>query len=84
MTVAIERSQSWVSALKLVRERGYQRRDEPFRLASGQWSHDYIDGKYAIDSASVCGLLVLPLRCWQSHATSGMTPLVDSAWGQTL
>jgi orotate phosphoribosyltransferase len=34
----------------LVRERGYEWREEPFELASGQLSHDYIDGKYAIDS----------------------------------
>lgn len=33
----------------LVRERGYEWREEPFKLASGQLSHDYIDGKYAID-----------------------------------
>lgn len=34
----------------LVHQRGHERRKEPFRLASGQLSHDYIDGKYAIDS----------------------------------
>src|SRR4051812_39459360 len=28
---------------------GLERRHEPFRLASGQLSHDYIDGKFAID-----------------------------------
>jgi orotate phosphoribosyltransferase len=49
MTVAIERSQTWASAFELVRERGYQRREQPFKLASGQLSQDYIDGKYAID-----------------------------------
>lgn len=27
---------------------GYERREQPFKLASGQLSHDYIDGKYAI------------------------------------
>lgn len=32
----------------LVRERGHERRDQPFRLASGQLSHDYVDGKYAV------------------------------------
>jgi orotate phosphoribosyltransferase len=32
----------------LVREHGYERRDEPFRLTSGGWSHDYIDGKHAL------------------------------------
>ncbi len=36
-------------AVDLVKSRGYEYRDEPFRLASGQTSHDYIDGKYAVD-----------------------------------
>jgi orotate phosphoribosyltransferase len=34
----------------LVRQRGYEWREEPFELASGQLTHDYIDGKYAVDS----------------------------------
>jgi orotate phosphoribosyltransferase len=33
----------------LVRSRGHERREEPFRLTSGQLSHDYVDGKYSID-----------------------------------
>jgi len=32
----------------LVREWGYERRAEPFRLTSGGLSHDYIDGKHAV------------------------------------
>lgn len=36
-------------AIRLVATRGLERREEPFRLASGQLSHDYIDGKFAID-----------------------------------
>ncbi len=32
----------------LVRTRGYEYRDPPFQLTSGGWSHDYVDGKYAI------------------------------------
>jgi orotate phosphoribosyltransferase len=32
----------------LVRDRGYEHREEPFKLASGQLSHDYVDGKYAV------------------------------------
>ncbi len=43
------RPDSWQAARDLVKERGYHRRDEPFTLASGKQSHDYIDGKYAID-----------------------------------
>jgi orotate phosphoribosyltransferase len=37
-------------ALRLVRDLGYHRREEPFRLASGQLSHDYVDVKLAIDT----------------------------------
>jgi orotate phosphoribosyltransferase len=36
--------------VELVREFGYERRDEPFQLTSGGWSHDYIDGKHAVAS----------------------------------
>jgi len=39
-------------ALRLIKDHGYVRRDEPFRLASGQLSHDYIDVKRAIDTGS--------------------------------
>jgi len=33
----------------LVRERGYEHRETPFQLTSGGWSHDYVDGKHALD-----------------------------------
>jgi orotate phosphoribosyltransferase len=36
----------------LVRTNGYERRDEPFQLTSGGWSHDYVDGKHAIASGT--------------------------------
>ncbi|MGV9800015.1 orotate phosphoribosyltransferase [Mycobacterium sp. NPDC003449] len=45
-----ERPQTWQAAFDLIRTRGYEHREEPFRLVSGQLSHDYIDGKYAIDT----------------------------------
>jgi orotate phosphoribosyltransferase len=32
----------------LVRAQGYEHREEPFQLTSGGWSHDYVDGKYAV------------------------------------
>jgi orotate phosphoribosyltransferase len=32
----------------LVREFGYERREQPFQLTSGGWSHDYVDGKHAV------------------------------------
>lgn len=44
-------------AIELVRERGYERRDRPFKLASGQYSHDYIDGKYAVDTGERLALV---------------------------
>jgi orotate phosphoribosyltransferase len=45
-----DRPEHWQAAFDLIRTRGYEHREEPFRLASGQLSHDYIDGKYAIDT----------------------------------
>jgi orotate phosphoribosyltransferase len=49
MAGAITRPDSWQAALDLVKERGYERHEEPFTLASGRQSHDYIDGKYAVN-----------------------------------
>jgi orotate phosphoribosyltransferase len=37
-----------LSLAQLLRRHGYERRDEPFQLSSGGWSHDYVDGKYAL------------------------------------
>ena len=34
----------------LLRATGYERREEPFQLSSGGWSHDYVDGKFAVAS----------------------------------
>jgi orotate phosphoribosyltransferase len=34
--------------LALVRARGHERRDTPFLLASGAWSHDYVDLRRAL------------------------------------
>lgn len=38
------------AAIELIKSRGYERRAEPFKLASGQLSHDYVDGKFAVDT----------------------------------
>ena len=40
------------SLAELVLRTGYERREEPFQLSSGGWSHDYVDGKYAIANGS--------------------------------
>ena len=50
MSADAQRPDSWQAAFDLIRTRGYEHREEPFRLASGQMSHDYIDGKFAIDT----------------------------------
>ena len=50
MSAQSDRPESWHAAFELIRTRGYEHREEPFRLASGQLSHDYIDGKYAVDN----------------------------------
>lgn len=34
--------------VRVLRERGYVRREEAFQLSSGEWSHDYVDGKLAL------------------------------------
>ena len=57
-----ERSENWQAAFDLIRTRGHERRDEPFKLASGQLSHDYIDGKYAIDTHQSLRILYSYLR----------------------
>jgi orotate phosphoribosyltransferase len=36
------------SLAQLLRRQGYERREEPFQLSSGSWSHDYVDGKFAL------------------------------------
>jgi orotate phosphoribosyltransferase len=52
--------------IELVRKRGYERSDEPFELASGELSHDYIDGKRAVgdgeDLALVARAIVEAVR----------------------
>jgi orotate phosphoribosyltransferase len=50
MTYAADVLPAWDEALYLIKNHGYVRRDKPFKLASGQASQDYVDGKLAIDS----------------------------------
>lgn len=42
--------------IDLLRERGHERRDEPFRLSSGESSYDYVDGKKALASGDALKL----------------------------
>ncbi|MGH9054738.1 MAG: orotate phosphoribosyltransferase [Acidimicrobiales bacterium] len=57
------------SLVQLVRDAGYERRPEPFRLSSGGWSQDYVDGKHAI--ATGTGLRL---------ASQAVIDVVDSAF----
>ena len=43
--------------VELVRTKGYRYSEEPFTLASGQLSHDYIDGKLAVARGADLALL---------------------------
>src|SRR5436190_3290083 len=36
------------TVIEIVKKHGLERRDEPFRLTSGELSHDYMDGKKAL------------------------------------
>jgi orotate phosphoribosyltransferase len=36
------------TVMRLVRDLGYVRREQPFQLSSGEWSQDYFDGKRAL------------------------------------
>jgi orotate phosphoribosyltransferase len=55
-------------ALDLIKTHGYERREEPFKLASGQLSHDYIDGKFAIDTGERLRVVsTAMIECAQGH-----------------
>jgi orotate phosphoribosyltransferase len=77
------RSPSWDAALQLVKGRGHEQRKEPFRLASGQLSHDYIDGKYATDTGTrlriVCEAMseLAIAKCINFNAVGGLTMGAD-------
>jgi orotate phosphoribosyltransferase len=80
MTAASARPQNWQAAFELIRTRGYEHREEPFRLASGQLSHDYIDGKYAVDTGE--RLTVVSQAVAELAATSGID--FDAVGGLTM
>lgn len=46
------------AVIELVRRKALEHRDEPFRLSSGQMSHDYFDGKRALAGAADLRLAV--------------------------
>ena len=71
---------STASLLEIVRDRGYARRDEPFRLASGAMSHDYVDLRRAVargeDLAVAAGAVIAHL--------DGAGVVFDAIGGMTL
>lgn len=62
---------------ELVRANGYEHRPEPFQLTSGGWSHDYVDGKYAIATAAA-------LRMASEAAIEAVGGPFDAVGGPTM
>ncbi|MGH3674874.1 MAG: orotate phosphoribosyltransferase [Mycobacterium sp.] len=75
-----QRPDTWQAAFDLIRTRGYEHRTEPFQLASGQLSHDYIDGKYAVDTGE--RLAIVSRAVADLAATSGIE--FDAVGGLTM
>jgi orotate phosphoribosyltransferase len=71
---------TWQAAFELVKTRGYVRRDEPFKLASGQLSHDYIDGKFAVDTGE--RLAIVSCAVAELAASNGIE--FDAVGGLTM
>jgi orotate phosphoribosyltransferase len=75
-----ERPDTWQAAFDLIRTRGYEHREEPFKLASGQLSHDYIDGKFAVDTGERLSIV--------SHAVADLAAMhgieFDAVGGLTM
>jgi orotate phosphoribosyltransferase len=65
----------------LVRARGYERREEPFRLSSGGLSHDYVDGKHTVargDGLRLVSQAVIDVVAWPFDAIGGPTMGADA------
>jgi orotate phosphoribosyltransferase len=79
------RTEGTVSTLRdqvidLVRARGYRWRSEPFELASGELSHDYIDGKRAVghgDGLRLVAAAALNVIREEFDAVGGLTMGAD-------
>ena len=76
----MQRPETWQAAFELIKTRGYEHRAEPFKLVSGQLSHDYIDGKYAIDNGE--RLTTVSRAVADLAATSGIE--FDAVGGLTM
>jgi orotate phosphoribosyltransferase len=74
---------------ELILQFGYERREEPFRLSSGEWSRDYIDGKRALADGNRLALAAKCLLAMTDEAgaefdavgglTMGADPLAHAA-----
>ena len=66
--------------MRLIEEFGYERREQPFQLSSGEWSRDYFDGKRALGSGDS---LRLAAECVVAVASdAGIT--FDAVGGLTM
>ncbi|HUZ19657.1 MAG TPA: orotate phosphoribosyltransferase [Acidimicrobiales bacterium] len=70
-------SSTTTALAQLVRTAGYERREEPFQLTSGGWSHDYVDGKYALSTGSA-------LRIASEAAIEAVGEPFDAVGGPTM
>lgn len=65
----------------LIKERGLEYRAEPFELASGELSHDYIDGKFAVATGKALNAVceeILNLVAVPFDAVGGLTMGADA------
>lgn len=66
--------------LTILFERGYEHREEKFRLSSGEWSHDYVDVKRALSDG--IGLRAAGEALIQLASSKGLE--FDSVGGLTM
>ncbi|HEX2272399.1 MAG TPA: orotate phosphoribosyltransferase [Acidimicrobiales bacterium] len=64
----------------VLRERGWVRRAEPFQLSSGDWSHDYVDGKRALAGGAELRLAAEAVVAQAAAADAGF----DAVGGLTM
>jgi orotate phosphoribosyltransferase len=67
--------------IALVREQGYERREQPFKLASGQLSHDYVDAKYAVRRGASLRLAADAILDVARRLTDGFTAVGGPTMG---
>lgn len=70
--------------LRLISEKGYEWREDPFQLSSGEWSHDYIDGKRAFAAGNdlrlvaECVVSLADAEAVEFEAVGGLTMGADA------